>query len=190
MNNYDDIKKETVEHFKRIHGNFAKLFNTDDFYIAGGAIRDFVDGFQDPKDYDIFVTSEVEFFNILNKLTENGYKITKERENSKVLDKDGDCRFDIIKVEVGEFEPMHDFDLVCCTAQFGPFGLNHHANFFKDVIEKEININNFKKPYLTYKRIAKHIRKGFTVEPKVLVDVMNYAVQDLAETEAIESSGE
>jgi hypothetical protein len=43
----------------------------------------------------------------------------------------------------------------------------------------EIKINNLKMPYITYKRIAKHIRKGYTVEDTVLREIMNFAVEEI-----------
>lgn len=180
MNDYDTMKSQTVEHFNRVYDNFTKLFGTDDFYIAGGAIRDFVQSFGEPKDYDIFVTNGDTYIDICRKLEQEGYNLELEREHSKVFEKDGDCSFDIIKVDVGFDElVMDNFDLTCCTAQFGPTGFDHHPNFFKDVQEQVININNLKLPYYTYKRIAKHIMKGYTVTPEVLTKVMDFAVSEM-----------
>jgi len=179
VNNYDELKEQTTMYFKEIHGNFANLFNTNHFYIAGGAIRDFVLSCQEPKDYDIFVNSISLYSNIAESLMANGYTMVEERKNSTVFEKENGCVFDVVFVE--DSSPMDDFDLVCCTAQYGPNGLEHHPDFFKDVINQEININKLKLPYNTFKRIAKHIRKGYTVEPDILVKVMDYAVKETEE---------
>lgn len=180
MNNYDDMKNQTVEHFNRLFDTFTQLFGTDDFYIAGGTIRDFVQSFQDPKDYDIFVTCEHSFFTIEKSLIKAGYTQKLNRENSTVYEKNGELDIDLIKVEPGlDRLVMDDFDLTCCTAQFGPTGFDHHPNFFKDVQEQRIELNKLKLPYYTYKRIAKHIRKGYTVEDRVLRDVMEFAVLEM-----------
>jgi len=179
-NNYDEMKSQTVEHFNRLFDTFTQLFGTDDFYIAGGTIRDFVQSFQDPKDYDIFVTCEHSFFTIEKSLLKAGYTQTLNREHSTVYSKDGELDIDLIKVEPGlDRLVMDDFDLTCCTAQFGPTGFDHHPNFFKDVQEQVIDINKLKLPYYTYKRIAKHILKGYTVTPGVLAKVMEFAVSEM-----------
>jgi len=187
--NYDKIKQETVERFQSIHKNFTKLFGTDDFYIAGGAIRDFVQSCSDPKDYDVFVTCENSYFTINQALEKAGYRVQLTRENSTVYEKEDELDIDVIQVDPGlDRTPMDDFDLTCCTAEFGPDGLNHHPDFFKDVQEQLININKLELPYYTYKRIAKHIRKGYSVTPEVLVKVMDYAVEEMSKTQAPESN--
>lgn len=190
MNDYDQMKEQTVEHFNRVFDNFTKLFGTDDFWIAGGSIRDFVQSFGDPKDYDIFVTCDHSFFTIEESLKKAGYVSTLTRENSMVYEKEGDLAIDLIKVELNPDKLIiDDFDLTCCAAQFGPDGFSHHSNFFKDVQEQVINLNNLKLPYYTYKRIAKHIRKGYSVEAEVLVRIMDFAVEEMdRESKAPESN--
>lgn len=189
--NYEEIRKETEQHFKRIHDNFSKLFGTDDFWIAGGAIRDFVQSCSDPKDYDIFVTSIDTELSIVETLEIAGFEMVVKRDNSSVWEKDGDVAFDVVRVDL---EPnslvMDDFDLTCCTAQFGPDGFRCHKNFFRDVRLQELYMNNIKLPYYTYKRIAKHILKGYTVKPYVLAKVMDFAVDEMRDiaTEAPRSN--
>ena len=85
MNNYDEMKNQTVEYFNKIYDNLTLLFGTDDFYIAGGAIRDFVQSFSEPKDYDIFVTCANSFFVIEQSLEKAGYRTVLNRENSTVF---------------------------------------------------------------------------------------------------------
>lgn len=180
MNNYDEMKNQTVEYFNKIYDNLTLLFGTDNFYIAGGAIRDFVQSFSEPKDYDIFVTNDYTFFEIENNLKKAGYKPVLNRENSTVYSKDGELDIDLIKVDPGLDKLVIDgFDLTCCAAQFGPTGFDHHPDFFKDVQEQVIKISNLKLPYYTYKRIAKHIRKGYSVSPDVLMQVMDFAVLEM-----------
>lgn len=179
---HKNITKEVEGVFGNVHKNFTKVFGTDDFYIAGGAIRDFVQGCQDPKDYDIFVTNKDAFIDISRALEKKGYNTSLIRDNSKVFEADGQTDIDLVKVDldyINQTEPMDTFDLTCCTAQYGPNGFKCHPNFFDDVYDKVIEINNLKLPYYTYKRIAKHIRKGYTVSPQVLVDVMDFAVTEM-----------
>jgi hypothetical protein len=180
----DIIKKQTIEHFEKIYANFTELFGTQDFFIAGGAIRDFAESFGEPKDYDIFVNDIGNFHLIGYKLRNAGYTVQTERKNSALFIKDGDVLFDLIYIDTSNSKEsfgqyiINNFDLTCCCAAIGECGLVHHPDFFKDIDDKEIKINKLKLPYHTYKRIAKHIRKGYSVDPSVLVQVMDFAVEE------------
>lgn len=188
MSDHNKTKEDTIFHFSAIHSLLSVLFDTSDFWIAGGAIRDYIQSNKELKDYDIFVNNKHSFSTISKSLEKAGYKEQIARENSVIYEKDGESDIDLVRVDTCGGLVIDGFDLTCCSAQFGPDGFKHHPEFFADNDDKIIKINKLTLPYYTYKRIAKHIRKGYVVSDMVLAEVMEFAVHEMEKEEAPKSN--
>ncbi len=151
---------------------------TDKFYIAGGALRDFVeDGSKYPKDIDCFFGNETEFNIAKLSLTAEGFAVVKERTNSVVFEKVGHRTYDLVLLDYIKCaaDIIVDFDFTNCCIAFGAEGIVHTGTFFEDVKARRLVINNVKLPYHTIQRAGKFMNRGYSLSDDAKLDLFNAA---------------
>lgn len=173
------IKEKTEDFAKRLFDETSEKLGTEKFYIAGGALRSFVetpglDLLNDgktvamSKDVDCFFNNAAEYTKSMIKLIKQGYQKSKERRNSVVMEKEGETTYDLVYLEWA-FDGksiIDDFDFTNCCVAYGKEGLTVGDTFFEDVQSCQLKINNVKIPYHTIQRAGKFIKKGYILSDK------------------------
>lgn len=179
------MKEQTEQYGKRLFEQTAELLGTNQFHIAGGVLRAYVEDFHlvssfnsnTPilsKDVDCFFNDGAEYFKAKESLEARGYVVGRERTSSVSMDKDGHTSYDLVylaKIFNGS-DIIDDFDFTNCCIAIGKEGLLlHHDNFFIDVAARNLKINKVKIPYHTISRAGKFMKNGYTLdnESKVLL---------------------
>lgn len=186
----DNTKKETELYCESLHIKLSEELGTDKFFIAGGAIRWFVENSQVKEndffsssvvplnDIDVFITDPTIWQDAKDKLMESGYIINKERKSSVVFEKAGkkDINLVLLKNIVVSMQIIEGFDFTNSQAVYGNNELKTSDTFFEDVLDKELKINEIKLPYHSIQRAAKFQKNGYTVSDDVKITLINNAL--------------
>lgn len=171
--------RENVTKFaEELHQQSSERLRTDKFYIAGGALRDFVEsGSKYPKDVDCFFQSETEFNIAKLSLKAEGFVVVKERNNSVVFEKVGSRTYDLVLLDyiTCAADIIVDFDFTNCCIAFGKEGLVTTGTFFEDVVSMTLKINNIKLPYHTIQRAGKFMARGYSLSDDIKINLFNTA---------------
>lgn len=175
--------KDQLEVYCKVMFNLTSdILGTDQFYIAGGAIRDFVENPDEAhkkvKDIDCFFSCSSAWHDACDRLIRDEWFIDKARDHSKVFSKPGKASLDLVLTE--ERSPqdiIKNFDLTCCCAAYGKNGLYMAPDFIKDTQNRVLRINMVKLPYHTIQRIDKFKERGYTISDEEAARVLAYAAK-------------
>lgn len=137
----------------------------ENYWVAGGAVRDFFSIGRCTTDVDIYFPSTPYY--------EQAQKIMDDSEECKEIyrdDKTTIYRYKKNKVQlVGNHffdtpqATIEAFDFTVCCAAVDRERLYHHETFFIDLAGRKLVINRIRYPLSTLQRLQKYIKKGFTI---------------------------
>lgn len=167
------IMIDTRPHMRDVLGSFLKLgLLREGVWLAGGSIRDALNGNFDVVDYDIFFKDIIEAqrtqliieddlgFECIFKCPK-GELMTFKKDNIKIQL--------ITKYFYSSMEELiNSFDITaCCHATDGNVIVTKYSSV-RDTFKKKINFNRIEFPNSTMKRTQKYIQKGFTLTNKAI----------------------
>lgn len=166
--------EKTEEFAKKLFEETSKKLDTVNFWIAGGAIRAFVEapGLESlsdgksvamSKDVDCFFNDPNDMEKAKKSLLDQGYRIGKTRKSSYVMEKEGEVEYDLVFNDFAYSGKsiFSDFDFTNCCVAYGKEGLSFGDTFFDDVQKRKLNINRLKLPYHTIQRAGKFMKNGY-----------------------------
>lgn len=136
------------------------------FYVAGGALRDWFDGGKTANDIDLFFSGQADFDNAINTLKGLGGKVIFETPNAIKVSYKGKS-YDLVRARwYNQAEDIvNSFDFTVCAIALTkePLSLTCHDDFFIDLTTRRLKINSIPFPIDTLRRLQKYIKKGFTI---------------------------
>lgn len=160
-------------HIKNVLRPFLDLkLLREGVWLAGGSIRDALNGNFDVVDYDMFFRDIIEAHKTQLILEEDlgfecifkcpkGELITFKKDNIKIQL--------VMKYFYSSMDELIDsFDITaCCHATDGNVIVTKYSSI-RDTFKKKINFNRIEFPNSTMKRAQKYIQKGFTLTNKAI----------------------
>lgn len=143
---------------------FSKIDSPANYWVAGGALRDFFSTGYPRRDIDLFFHDQSNFDVIKRELVE--YKKTPiVFENANVLSVSfNDHKLDLVKKFFNSPEDtISEFDFTVCSAAVTWDTLYYHKDFFIDLASRKLVINSLPFPLSTLQRLQKYIKMGFTI---------------------------
>jgi hypothetical protein len=143
----------------------------DGWWLAGGAIRASFADDEEIMDYDLFFKNKLCAAGASIKLEELGYKVIFNCPEGKLTT----YKKDNIKVQIitenfySDVESLiNTFDIKACRVVFdGKFIYGYYSSI-RDIIKKSIKLHRVDFPAATMKRIAKYIKKGYTLDNQAI----------------------
>jgi hypothetical protein len=161
-----------------------EIFSGIDIMISGGSILSILND-EPITDYDIFFRNEndykkcyellcndSEYENIFNGLNGNKFE---HKNKTYTFDLVFSLYFD------NKTNLTNHFDFTICQIAVDKYGIEYSNNFEDDFKNKKLQLNNIPVPGSTLKRLAKYIKKGYTIHndelEKLYVAIQNTTLQ-------------
>jgi hypothetical protein len=172
---YINVGSSRRPYIRRVLASFLDLgLLREGVLLAGGAIRDALNGNTEIADYDLFFSNSLEAQRTALFLEDDlGFECVFKCPLGELttFKKDGMKIQLITKFFYGSMEEVIDnFDITACRHVTDGKRIFTQYSSVRDTFDKKINLHRIDFPNATMKRIQKYIQKGFTLTNKA-VDV-------------------
>ncbi len=138
---------------------------TKNFWVAGGAVRDFFTQRSVETDIDLFFANRLDFSTVRNHWywddLDHLFPSVENDNVIKIITHQG--KFDLVKkfFETPE-KTVESFDFTVCAAAVDYDNFYYHPDFFMDLASKRLQIVSLPYPIATLARLQRYIKKGYT----------------------------
>lgn len=167
-----------------IYKDLRILFETHEFFIAGGYLRDMYSGGL-PNDIDIFFHNKEDYEKACFEINRHkDYEIFKTRGSStQYIKKDYDFSKDLLPeiidmVFIEDCTPesiINGFDFTVCCILFDGLHLHYSVEFHRDILNKELKINTISLPYHSISRVGKFKKRAYRITTETELQLLDYA---------------
>jgi len=139
---------------------------TDSTFLAGGAVRDMVQGYEPQNDWDLFFTNEVDCNKYLDSLVDDGARTIRENPQCVTLSYNDQI---IQVIHLQYFDSMDQvltsFDFTICQFGYEPSTkLLYCAPFaLWDLARKRLVPTKITFPVSSFRRMIKYVNQGFYI---------------------------